>query len=168
MVKPLVSALVVSSALSFVAACGGEPKPAESPADVKEGEGPTDSPPPPPKPAQADPQRKSANEYDKENTEVVLKRAARSVKESCGEAKDENGVASGPFGKVTIQVLLGRNGHSKGVTVPASHAEKPSGKCIVNAFSNLAFPPWAGQDTSVDWEVELVQPAAPAAPPKKK
>lgn len=167
MVKPLVSALVVSSALSFVAACGGEPKPAESPADVKEGD-PTTDPPPAPKPPQADPQKKSANEYDKENTEVVLKRAARSVKESCGEAKDENGVASGPFGKVTIQVLLGRNGHSKGVTVPASHAEKPAGKCIVNAFSNLAFPPWAGQDTSVDWEVELVQPAAPAAPPKKK
>jgi hypothetical protein len=57
MVKPLVSALVVSSALSFVAACGGEPKPAESPADVKEGEGTTDTPPPPPKPAQADPQK---------------------------------------------------------------------------------------------------------------
>ncbi len=39
---------------------------------------------------------------------------------------------------------------------------------LPTTFSNLAFPPWAGQDTSVDWEVELVQPAAPAAPPKKK
>lgn len=151
-----------------VVACG-EPKPAESANDVKP-EDTSSDPPPPPAPAAsgADPTKKSANEYDKEATEVVLKRAGRSVKESCGEAKDDNGVASGPWGKVTIQVMLGRNGHTKAVTLPASHAEKPAGKCIFNAFSNLAFPPWAGQDTQIDWEVELVQPPPAPATPKKK
>lgn len=152
-------------------ACG-EPKPPETANDVKSTDEPKadDTPPPPPKPSTPDPTKKSSNEYDKEHTEIALKRAGRSVKDSCGEAKDDNGVATGPWGKVTIQVMLGRNGHSKGVTVPASHADKASGRCIVNAFSNLAFPPWAGQDTQIDWEVELVQPAPPppTTPPKKK
>lgn len=153
-----------------LAACG-EPKPAQSPSDTNEvdtSSPPTATPTAPKLPTDSTPP-KSANVYDKEATEVVLKRAARSVKDSCGDAKDENGLASGPWGKVTIQVMLGRNGHSKDVTVPGSHADKASGRCIVNAFSNLHFPPWAGQDTQIDWEVELVQPPPPPpAPPKKK
>jgi hypothetical protein len=101
-----------------------------------------------------------SDQYDKEATEVVLKRAARQVKDHCGAAKDDNGKASGPWGKVTIQVTLGRNGHSKGVTVPPPFEGKPTGKCIVQAFSNLTFPPWAGSDTQVDWDVDVVQPEA--------
>lgn len=97
--------------------------------------------------------------YDKESTEIVLKRSARQVKDNCGAAKDETGKATGPWGKLTIQVALGRNGHSKGVTVPAPYDGKAPGKCIMQAFSNLQYPPWAGTDTSIDWEVELVKPA---------
>ena len=97
--------------------------------------------------------------YDKESTEIVLKRSARQVKDNCGAAKDETGKATGPWGKLTIQVALGRNGHSKGVTVPAPYDGKAPGKCIVQAFSNLQYPPWAGSDTTVEWEVELVKPA---------
>ena len=157
-------------AMSMGLGCG-EAKPPAGANDVKPGDEPKPDDPPvaPPKPSVPDPAKKSANEYDKENTDVVLKRAGRSAKDSCGDAKDDSGAATGPWGKVTIQVMLGRNGHSKAVTVPASHAEKPVGRCIVNAFSNLTFPPWAGQDTQVDWEVELVQPAAPPpVTPKKK
>jgi hypothetical protein len=98
--------------------------------------------------------------YDKEATEVVLKRAARQVKDNCGAAKDDSGKAVGPWGKANIQVQLGHNGHSKGVTVPAPYQGKPTGNCIEKAFTNLTFPPWGGQDTQVDWEVELVQPGA--------
>lgn len=98
------------------------------------------------------------DQYDKEATEVVLKRSARQVKENCGAAKDEDGKATGPWGKVTIQVMLGANGHSKSVTVPSPYSDKPVGKCIEKAFTNLTFPPWAGSDTQVDWEVELVEP----------
>ncbi|MFO0737641.1 MAG: HEAT repeat domain-containing protein [Labilithrix sp.] len=58
------------------------------------------------------------DQYDKEGTQVALKRAARQVKDNCGQAKDENGKAIGPWGKVTIQVALGANGHTKGTTVP--------------------------------------------------
>ncbi|MBX3190774.1 MAG: hypothetical protein KF819_27500 [Labilithrix sp.] len=102
---------------------------------------------------------KRSDQYDQEATEVVLKRAARQVKENCGAAKDESGKATGPWGKVTIQIQLGHNGHSKGVTVPAPYQGKPSGNCVEKAFTNLTYPPWGGQDTPVDWEVELVQPA---------
>lgn len=99
-----------------------------------------------------------ADQYDKDATETVLKRQARQVKDNCGAAKDEEGKATGPWGKLTVQVQLGHTGRSKGVTIPAPYADKPVGKCIQNAFSNLTFPPWGGQDTQVDWEVELVQP----------
>jgi hypothetical protein len=101
------------------------------------------------------------DQYDKEATEVVLKRAARQVKDNCGQTKGDDGKATGPWGKVTIQVMLGPNGHSKGVTVPAPYQGKPVGNCIEKAFTNLTFPPWAGSDTPVDWEVELVDPSAP-------
>lgn len=98
------------------------------------------------------------DQYDKEGTQVALKRAARQVKDNCGQAKDENGKAIGPWGKVTIQVALGANGHTKGTTVPPPYQGKPVGTCIERSFMNLSFPPWTGGDTSIDWEVELVEP----------
>jgi hypothetical protein len=97
--------------------------------------------------------------YDKEATEVVMKRAARQVKENCGAAKDDAGKASGPWGKATLQIQLGRNGRSKGVTVPAPFQGKPTGNCVEKAFSGLTFPPWGGQDTEITWDVELVNPS---------
>ncbi len=102
--------------------------------------------------------KQRVDQYDKEETEKVLRRAARQVKDNCGATKDENGKATGPWGKGTIQVQLGHNGHSKGITVPAPYQGKPVGSCVEKAFSGLSFPPWSGSDTSVDWEVELVQP----------
>jgi hypothetical protein len=100
-----------------------------------------------------------SDEYDKEATEVVLKRAARQVKDNCGSAKDENGKATGPWGKATIQIELGHNGRSKNVMVPPPYDGKPTGRCVDKAFSNLTFPPWAGTDTTVEWEVEIPEPA---------
>lgn len=102
--------------------------------------------------------RRRTDQYDKEGTEIALKRAARQVKDNCGQAKDENGKAVGPWGKATIQVDLGHNGHSKGTTVPSPFQGKPTGTCIEKAFTNLQFPPWAGSDTQVDWEVEVIEP----------
>jgi len=99
-----------------------------------------------------------SDQYDKEGTEIALKRAARQVKANCGAAKDDSGKAIGPWGKVTIQVQLGHNGHSKGTSIPSPYQGKPVGTCIDKAFTNLTFPPWAGGDTQVDWEVELVEP----------
>jgi hypothetical protein len=107
------------------------------------------------------------DQYDKEATEVVIKRAARQVKANCGAAKGDDGKATGPWGKVTVQLQLGSNGHSKGITVPSPYQGKPAGNCIEKAFTNLTFPPWGGTDTEVSWEVELVSPEAPATPVKK-
>ena len=98
------------------------------------------------------------DQYDKEATEVVLKRAARQVKANCGNAKDEDGKATGPWGKVNVSVQLGHNGRGKGASIPAPFEGKPTGRCAVQAFSNLTFPPWSGDDTTVEWEVEIVEP----------
>jgi hypothetical protein len=104
---------------------------------------------------------RSESKYDKENTDVVLARAARQVKGNCGSAKDDEGKMIGPWGKVSIKVLLGRNGHTRSVSVPAPFDGKPVGKCIANAFSILQYPPWSGSDTEVDWDVEVIEPAKP-------
>jgi hypothetical protein len=89
---------------------------------------------------------------------IAMARAARQAKGNCGGAKDADGKATGPFGKSMVTVVLGRNGHSKSATADPSIADKPAGKCVVQAFANLTYPPWAGGDSTVQWEVELVQP----------
>ena len=93
----------------------------------------------------------------------MLKRAARQVKANCGAATNDDGKATGPWGKFDVSVKLGHNGHSAGATVPAPYDGKPVGKCVSNAFAILQYPPFAGGDTTVDWPVEIVAPAA--APP---
>jgi hypothetical protein len=96
--------------------------------------------------------------YDRAALEVILARAARQVKSNCGAATDDNGVASGPWGKTTFSVKLGHNGHSKGGTIPAPYDGKPTGNCVVKAFTNLIYAPFAGDDADVDWPVEMVKP----------
>lgn len=167
-VRPCSTILFATGVMvSCAIGCGSKPKPADPSATPAasadetpkwEGAGTREEP----KPAKAGgvneaPQRRS-DQYDKEGTEIVLKRAARQVKDNCGATKDDSGKATGPWGKVTIQVVLGHNGHSKGTTVPPPYAGKPVARCIEKAFSLLTFAPWGGSDTTVDWEVELVQP----------
>ena len=96
--------------------------------------------------------------YDRAQLEVVLKRAARQVKANCGAATDDTGTASGPWGKTTVTVKLGHNGHSKGGAVPAPFDGKATGRCAAQAFGNLIYSPFPGADTDVDWPVELVKP----------
>lgn len=172
-----------AGSLAFIA-CGGSSKPAEDPStasaeeapkwddssesadrarhphfasnassDDEDGSKPAAAPPPPSSPAK----QRRADEYDREATEMVIRRAARQVKENCGAATDEDGKASGPWGKALVTVNLGHNGRSKGATISAPFEGKPTGRCALQAFANLMYPPWAGADTSVEWEVEIPQ-----------
>jgi len=96
--------------------------------------------------------------FDRGSIEVVLKRAARQVKANCGAATDDSGSASGPWGKATVTVKLGHNGHSKSGTIAAPFDGKPTGNCAIKAFGNLIYEPFAGGDADVDWPVEIVKP----------
>jgi hypothetical protein len=97
--------------------------------------------------------------YDEDAVEVQLKRAARQIRANCGSATDEEGKAAGPWGSATVSVVLGRNGHVKGVTVPPPYDGKPVGVCVVHAFEKIWFPPYAGSsDVSVDRDVQIVAP----------
>jgi hypothetical protein len=97
--------------------------------------------------------------YDKDAVEIVLKRAAAQVKAHCGAASDDTGKATGPWGATKASVRLGRNGHVRGVDVPAPYGDKPVGTCVVHAFQNLVFPPYAAPaDVSVDWDIEITKP----------
>jgi hypothetical protein len=97
--------------------------------------------------------------YDKDSVEVELKRGARQVKANCGAATDDDGHASGPWGKTLASITLGRNGHVKQVSVPAPYDGKPAALCIAHSFDKIQFPPYAADaDAVVSWNVELVKP----------
>jgi hypothetical protein len=97
--------------------------------------------------------------YDRDAVEAQLKRGARSVTGSCGAATDDNGDATGPWGKTKASVTLGRNGHVRQVTVPAPFEGTPVGVCVVHAFDKIQFPPYAAStDVTVDWDIEVVKP----------
>ena len=182
---PLLAGVFLCALVSgATSACGGKPKQADDPSNESTHKPTTDdgtastkwegaSAPPPASETKTPkgPGVTSVNEgatrrsdvYDKEATEVVVKRSARQVKENCGAAKDESGKAVGPWGKATIQIQLGHNGRSKGITVPAPYQGKPVGNCVEKAFANLTYPPWGGEDAEISWEIELIDPAAPPA-----
>lgn len=111
-------------------------------------------------PLTASPPKKErrSDEYDKEATEVVLKRAARQVKANCGAATDEDGKQSGPWGTAKMALVLGHNGHMKEVSVGSPYDGKPTGRCAIQAFKLLTYPPWAGSDMTIDYDVEIVPP----------
>jgi hypothetical protein len=118
------------------------------------------STPEPSAPPSAPPKQRRSDEYDKEATEVVLKRAARQVKSNCGSATDEDGKASGPWGTSSMKLVLGHNGHLKEATIGPPYEGKAAGRCAVQAFSRLTYPPWAGSDMNLDWPIEFVHPGA--------
>jgi hypothetical protein len=97
--------------------------------------------------------------YDKDAVEVELKRGARQVKANCGAATDDEGQASGPWGKTKASITLGRNGHIKQVALPAPYDGKPVAICAAHAFEKIQFPPYAGDsDVVVEWDVEFMRP----------
>jgi hypothetical protein len=166
------------------AACGGGGKGADSPGTCPDGTvlkgsdcvpvssadstGGGDAPAS--KPPKADPDVASApppsdapsgsgTPYEKDAVEIELKRAARQVKANCGAATDDDGAATGPWGKTSASVTLGRNGHVKQVTVPEPYDGKAVGVCVVHAFQKIQFPPYGGSvDVVVDRGIELVKP----------
>ncbi len=171
--------------LGIAAACGlAKPAESPSPSDEKPSGASTDaststedsdvaSPPAPavtaevhpapthtaaPPPEAPPPATEDKVPYDKEAVLIALRRAARGVKANCGAATDEDGKATGPWGKATVTVKLGHNGHSKGAVVPAPYDGKPVGKCIAQAFAIVIFPPFPGSDATIDIPVEVVQP----------
>jgi hypothetical protein len=173
-----------SMALSLVA-CGGGTKQASSPGTCPDGtvlhgsdcvppeaeksapEPAESAPTEPSAPAEAtDPTKPTSGStssgptpYDKDAVESELRRGARQVKANCGAATDDDGQATGPWGKTKATITLGRNGHVKQVTVPAPYAGKPVGVCIVHAFDKIWFPPYAAAaDVDADWDVEIVKP----------
>lgn len=159
----------LSAGLLLVCACGGSGKEAKTPSDTPASKDEIPKWEPAARPETSAPKssggataveaaERRSDQYDKEGTEIVLKRAARQVKEHCGAAKDDSGKAVGPWGKTTIQIQLGHTGRSTGTTIPAPYQGKPTGNCAERAFSNLTFPPWGGADLQLDWEIELIEP----------
>lgn len=110
-------------------------------------------------PSPSDSSGGASTPYDRDAVEAELKRGARQVKANCGAATDDDGQATGPWGRTKATIVLGRNGHVRQVSVPAPFDGKPVGVCVVHAFDKIWFPPYANpSDVSVDWDIDVVQP----------
>jgi hypothetical protein len=97
--------------------------------------------------------------YDKDAVEAQMKRATKQIKSNCGSATDDEGKATGPWGTVSANIVLGRNGHIKDVTVPDPYNGKPVGICVVRALQKIQFPPYAGSsDVSISRDFEVTKP----------
>lgn len=97
--------------------------------------------------------------YDKDAVEAQMKRATKQIKSNCGAATDDEGKATGPWGTVSANIVLGRNGHIKDVTVPDPYNGKPVGICVVRALQKIQFPPYAGSsDVSISRDFEVTKP----------
>lgn len=93
---------------------------------------------------------------DKEPILNALNRATRQVKAHCGSATDDEGKATGPFGKTTVSIRLSHDGNGRALSVPPDFDGKPTGKCVIQAFRHLQYPPWEGSSVTIPWDVEVV------------
>jgi hypothetical protein len=96
--------------------------------------------------------------YDKEMVDSLLKRSAERVKNNCGNATEEGGAKSGPYGETTVSVTVSHTGWISNPTVPAPFNGTAVGNCIVNSFDRKQFPPFGGQDVIVTVPVVVVDP----------
>ncbi len=133
------------------------PSPDESPKSASGDDKSGDHPVGPP--AASGDSADSKTPYDRDSVEVELKRGARQIKANCGAATDDDGQATGPWGRTKASIVLGRNGHVRQVTVPAPFDGKPVGLCVIHSFDKIQFPPYANpSDVTVDWDIDIVQP----------
>jgi len=133
------------------------PSPDESPKSASGDDKSGDRPASPP--AASGDSGDSKTPYDRDSVEVELKRGVRQIKANCGAATDDDGQATGPWGRTKASIVLGRNGHVRQVTVPAPFDGKPVGLCVIHSFDKIQFPPYANpSDVTVDWDIDIVQP----------
>ncbi len=107
---------------------------------------------------EADSDEEKKKQFDDAQTEIELKRAARSA-ETCGGV-----VQDGPRGMAKVNLIFTNNGHVKESSIEAPFAETRVGECVLNAMKAVIVPTFAGPDKAVSWEIDVKE----VAPEDKK
>ena len=99
-----------------------------------------------------DEEEEQAAQFDKEQTEMELKRATRSAETCTGvvEAK--------AYGEIEVTITFQEDGTVRQVAVPAPHDGTPLGDCITRAYEAVIVPPYSGGDQIMSWKLTLKKP----------
>jgi hypothetical protein len=89
-------------------------------------------------------------QFDEKQTELELKRAARSA-ETCASVVTE----AGPSGVAKTTLVFGNDGHVKTATVAPPFTDTAIGKCVLRAMQAVIVPPFVGAEVTKDWDVDV-------------
>jgi hypothetical protein len=101
--------------------------------------------------------------FDRNQTEMELKRATRSA-ESCPGVVAEQEKKDHPRGETRVSVTFQEDGTVRQISIPSPFDGTPVGDCVMRAYKSVIIPPYTGGDQIIDWDLSLKdEPKAGAA-----
>jgi hypothetical protein len=92
--------------------------------------------------------------WDKEGTELELKRATLSA-ETCPETLPDEQKKDSPKGTAQVTLTFSNDGHVKQSSISEPFADTPVGKCVLRAMGAIIVEVYEGPEETVTWEVDL-------------
>jgi hypothetical protein len=92
--------------------------------------------------------------FDERQSELELKRAARSAETCPGSLTADQQKAVQP-GTAKVTLLFGNNGRVKQATLAPPYEGTPVGNCVLRAMGNVIVPAFDGPEHTVHWDIEI-------------
>ncbi len=92
--------------------------------------------------------------WDDRQSEIELKRAARSASTCHGSIPEEKRKAQ-PKGEATVELVFAPSGKVKSATISAPFEGTEVGACALRAMKAVIVPNFSGADHPVTWKVDL-------------
>lgn len=92
--------------------------------------------------------------WDERQSEIELKRAARSASTCHGSIPEEKQKEQ-PRGEATVELVFSPNGNVKSATISSPFDGTEVGACALRAMKAVIVPNFSGPDHPVTWKVDL-------------
>lgn len=110
-----------------------------------------------------------AAEFDEDQANIELTRAARSAKD-CPASLPPEDLKEFRKGVAKVTLTFSNEGRVKDKSVSHEYADTPVGNCVLRAMGAVIVPVYHGPEKVVEWDIELEEPEEPkkASSSKKK
>lgn len=88
--------------------------------------------------------------FDKRQSEIELKRAARSAATCRGVVTED-----APAGTAKVSLTFAPAGHVEKSSIAPPYEDTAVGKCVLRAMAAVIVPPFEGDAVTLEWEIEL-------------
>ncbi|MBN2194495.1 MAG: hypothetical protein JW751_16880 [Polyangiaceae bacterium] len=92
--------------------------------------------------------------WDERQSEIELKRAARSAATCHGSIPEEKRAAQ-PKGEATVELVFAPTGNVRSATISSPFEGTDVGACALRAMKAVIVPNFSGPDHPVTWKVDL-------------